>query len=150
MAISAKFVHVNLIARDWRKLAAFYETAFGCRPLPPERCLAGDALARGTGVGDAALEGVHLSLPGCGLTLELFQYREPAPNPMPRPDRPGFGHLGFAVDDVDAALAAVIAAGGAALGQPTTLSVEGAGALCFVYVRDPEGNILELQSPVHG
>jgi predicted enzyme related to lactoylglutathione lyase len=31
-----RYVHTNLIARDWRKLAAFYQLVFGCLPVPPE------------------------------------------------------------------------------------------------------------------
>ncbi|MCA9634992.1 MAG: hypothetical protein KC420_03050, partial [Myxococcales bacterium] len=75
----ARFVHVNLIARDWRRLADFYVRVFGCEPVPPPRRQAGDWLSRGTGVVDAALEGVHLRLPGAvggGPTLEIYTYAE--------------------------------------------------------------------------
>jgi hypothetical protein len=44
------FTHVSIVARDWRRLACFYETALGCERVPPERDLAGDWLAAGTGV----------------------------------------------------------------------------------------------------
>lgn len=44
MAIFAKFVHTNLIAQNWKRLAEFYEEVFGCRPLPPERRLKGQWL----------------------------------------------------------------------------------------------------------
>ena len=50
MPISAKYVHTNLIARDWRKLADFYVSVFGCEPVPPERDYSGADLERGTGV----------------------------------------------------------------------------------------------------
>src|SRR5678815_5648625 len=29
-----RYVHTNLIARDWRALARFYEDVFGCVPVP--------------------------------------------------------------------------------------------------------------------
>ena len=41
MTVDARFVHTNLVARDWRRLARFYERVFGCTPVPPERDLAG-------------------------------------------------------------------------------------------------------------
>jgi len=41
MAIEARFAHVNLIARDWRRLADFYSRVFGWEPVPPERHLSG-------------------------------------------------------------------------------------------------------------
>ena len=51
----------------------------------------------------------------------------------------------IAVDDVEQALQAVIAAGGGAVGNIATTKVDGVGVLCVVYARDPEGNIVELQ-----
>lgn len=35
--IDARFGHVNVIARDWRRLSDFYQTVFGCTFVPPER-----------------------------------------------------------------------------------------------------------------
>jgi catechol-2,3-dioxygenase len=32
-----RFAHTNLVARDWKALAAFYADVIGCEPLPPER-----------------------------------------------------------------------------------------------------------------
>lgn len=113
--------------------------------MPPERSLAGDWLARATGVEDAALEGIHLRLPGSEATLEIFSYRAPLPAPERAPHRLGFGHIAFAVNDVEAALRAVVENGGARLGEVTTRDVEDAGRLTFTYARDPEGNVLELQ-----
>ena len=61
-------------------------------------------------------------------------------------NEPGFGHLAFQVADVAAALAAALAAGGSAVGGISSADVPGVGRLCVVYARDPDGNILELQS----
>src|SRR5512135_1157752 len=72
-----RYVHTNMIARDWRALASFYQTLFGCVPVPPERDFAGPTLEAGTGVPGAALRGVHLRLPGHGSdgpTLEIYSY----------------------------------------------------------------------------
>jgi predicted enzyme related to lactoylglutathione lyase len=54
-------------------------------------------------------------------------------------------HIAFAVDDVEAARDAVIAAGGGIVGQIVSVDIPGAGEVTFVYATDPEGNILELQ-----
>lgn len=147
-ATGARYGHTNLIAHDWRKLAAFYEQVFGCLPVPPARDQKGEWLERGTGVPDARLEGVHLRLPGHGAggpTLEIFTYHETLPQDAPVANRAGYGHLAFAVDDVRQALAAVIEAGGAAVGEVVSTTVEGRGRIEFAYARDPEANIIELQ-----
>lgn len=148
MSITTTFVHVNLVARDWRALARFYEQVLGCRPIEPERDLHDPALEEATGVPGARLQGQHLRLPGHGEggpSLEIFQY-EPAEAHLPvGVNRPGLGHLAFAVDDVAAACQAVVEAGGSMVGRVVSLEVSGAGVVTFAYVADPEGNVVELQ-----
>lgn len=144
-----RYAHTNIIASNWRSLAAFYTEVFGCVVVPPERQQSGAWLARGTGVEDAALEGVHLRLPGhgdSGPTLEIYSYQTMLDKPLSAANRQGLGHLAFEVDDVAAILDKVLASGGSALGERVTREVRGAGTITFVYACDPEGNILELQS----
>ncbi len=146
--MKARFAHLNLVARDWRKLAAFYERVFGCTPVPPERDLQGGWLERATGLAGAHIRGMHLRLPGggeSGPTLEIFQYLPEGQATARAVNRPGFGHIAFAVQDVAAARQAVLAAGGGEVGPLTTVPVAGAGTITFVYLTDPEDNILELQ-----
>jgi len=99
-------------------------------------------------VPNAHLRGVHLRLPGYGdngPTLEIFSYDQLIERELPRANESGFAHIAFAVDDVDQALQAVIAAGGGAVGETATAEVDSVGLLRVVYARDPEGNIVELQ-----
>src|SRR5512141_2698099 len=98
MSISAQYSHTNLIAWDWRALATFYETLFGCVPVPPERDFEGASLDAGTGIPAAHLHGAHLRLPGCGAdgpTLEIFTYNVLEPRPATAVNRPGYGHIAF-------------------------------------------------------
>ena len=80
------------------------------------------------------------------LTLEVFQYAETVVTPVPAANRAGFGHIAFAVDDVSAAREAVLAAGGGAVGTVEVVAIPGTGTITWTYTRDPEGNIIELQS----
>ena len=128
--IDARYVHTNLVARDWRSLAVFYEQVFGCVRLQPERDLAGPAIDAGTGLVGAHIRGVHLRLPGFpegGPTLEIFTYNEEPERPPTAVNRPGFGHLAFAVADVRAARQAALEAGGGAVGEVVTVEVSGGG-----------------------
>ena len=147
--IDARFGHVNLVARDWRSLADFYVRLFGCEVVPPERDYAGPDLAAGTGVPGAALRGAHLRLPGfgpTGPTLEVYQYASMPDGLPPAANRPGFGHIAFAVPSVAAARDAVLAAGGGSVGEVVTLQTADGRFVTWTYVTDPEGNIVELQS----
>lgn len=141
----AVFAHTNLVARDWKRLAAFYHEVLGCVPVPPERNLSGPWLEAGTGVAGAHLRGMHLRLPGGGATLEIFQYQSSPERVLPEANHLGFMHLAFKVEDVAEAVEAVLESGGSRVGEVVRREVPGAGMLTFVYVRDPEGNILELQ-----
>jgi predicted enzyme related to lactoylglutathione lyase len=148
MAVTARFVHVNIVAQDWRRLADFYEQVLGCARVPPQRDLKGQWLEESTGVAKAEIQGVHLRLPGYaedGPTLEIFQYTPQADRPDVAVNRPGLIHIAFAVGDVQAARDAVLAAGGRSVGKVVSLPVPGAGTVTFAYVTDPEGNIIELQ-----
>lgn len=149
MIANARYVHTNLIARDWRALAAFYQSVFGCLPVPPERHYSGPDLEAGSGVAGAAVDGVHLRLPGGGgdgPTLELFSYSIQEEGPMPAVNRPGFGHIAFAVASVPDAREDVLSSGGEAVGEVVTLETSTGARVIWCYVRDPEGNLIELQS----
>ena len=129
-----KYVHTNLVARDWRKLSDFYIKVFNCKPVPPERDLSGGWLDDATSLEDAHITGMHLRLPGYadGPTLELFQYDEETEASIPYPNSPGYGHI--------------VKMGGSWVGELTRIEIKGVGVLVFAYMRDPEGNIIEIQS----
>jgi len=143
-----KYVHTNIISENWRKLADFYIDVFDCKQVPPERDLSGEWLDKGTAVLQAHLTGMHLKLPGYndnGTTLEIYQYEKSEEKSSPAANRKGFGHIAFLVDDVETMLNKAIKNGGKSLGEVVYHHVDGVGDLCFVYITDPEGNIIELQ-----
>ena len=65
------------------------------------------------------------------------------PNPV---NRPGFGHIAFAVPDVEAARSTVLAEGGGTVGEVVTSQTADGRRVTWTYVTDPEGNIVELQA----
>ena len=144
-----RFAHVNLVARDWRRLARFYEEVIGCTRLAPERDYSGPHLEAGTGIADVHLQGAHLRLPGFpedeGPTLEIFQYEPEGADPDPAVNRIGYGHICFQVDNVEAARKEILQGGGEAVGDVVTLCPGRNASVTWCYVRDPEGNIIELQ-----
>lgn len=144
-----KYVHTNIIAKDWRKLARFYIDVFGCKPLYPERDLSGDWVEMLTCLKNVSIQGIHLSLPGYenGPTLEVFQYTPENYNEkVPAINLQGLGHIAFHVDKVEGVLAKLIEHGGSKLGDIVVKEMEGIGILTAIYTRDPEGNIIEIQN----
>jgi predicted enzyme related to lactoylglutathione lyase len=149
MPIKSKYVHTNIIARDWKLLAAFYQEVFGCTVVPPERHYRGSDLDRGTGVKGTELHGVHLRLPGYdenGPTLEIYSYTVQEKEVSRAVNRPGFAHIAFLVDDVQKSRDVVLAAGGRSVGEVVTLQTSTGAKVTWCYLTDPEGNIIELQS----
>ncbi len=144
MSINAKYVHTNLIAEDWKKLAGFYEEVFDCKVVPAERDFRGSGIEAGTGI-----QGVHLRLPGFqdnGPTLEIFSYSPKEDRSTTKINKPGFGHIAFQVDDVVKAKETVLINGGKEIGEIVTLQVSLFSNVTWCYVTDPEGNVIELQT----
>jgi predicted enzyme related to lactoylglutathione lyase len=149
MIEGARYSHTNIVARDWRALAGFYESVFGCVPVPPERDYSGPVLEAGTGIAGAALAGVHLRLPGHGPggpTLEIYAYSPGVDGPLAAVNRPGLAHLAFEVAAVEDARREVLSAGGGSVGEVVTLTTAAGKMVTWCYVTDPEGNIVELQA----
>ena len=146
---NVRYVHTNIIAKDWKRLAQFYIDVFECKPTYPERNLSGEWLEKMTAIDHAKIRGIHLSLPGYenGPTLEIFEYE---PNSLseckPLVNRQGLGHLAFHVDSVEAVLKSVLTNGGEKLGEVVTNDYGDFGILTAVYARDIEGNIIEIQN----
>lgn len=144
-----RYAHTNIAAKDFKTLSQFYMDVFDCKIKPPERNLSGDWLDRATGLTSARLQGVHLVLPGHGEkgpTLEIFTYETMIMQDPIMANYTGFTHLAFEVEDVEKTFEKALEKGGTSLGKVTQKEVEGVGLLTFVYFRDPEGNIIEIQS----
>jgi predicted enzyme related to lactoylglutathione lyase len=148
MTSKVKYVHTNLVARDWILLAHFYIKVFCCTINPPERNLKGDWLDRLTAIKNAHISGIHLLLPGygrAGPTLEIFQYSKTRKTGVPKVNTPGFAHISFSVANVKQVLSKVERNGGSRVGDLVSARIDGVGTIQVVYARDPEGNIIELQ-----
>lgn len=142
------FAHTNIITDNWKKLAEFYIKVFDCKPLYPERDLKGEWLDKATGIQNAHLIGIHLVLPGYEEklpTLEIFQYNNNESNLPSLPNRKGFGHIAFKVEDVKDILRKIIKNGGSQVGEVVETAIKNSGIITFVYAKDLDGNIIELQ-----
>lgn len=147
--MNIKYVHTNLIAKDWKKLSLFYQEVFECKPIPPERNLRGEWVDRLTGIKNAHIAGEHLALPGYEDTLptiEIFSYDNMDESNPKQINGIGLGHLAFQVDDVELLLDKLKKAGGGQIGELVKTVYPNKGTATFVYATDPEGNIIELQN----
>lgn len=146
--MNIRYAHTNIIAKDWKRLVDFYVKVFACVPVPPKRAQSGEWLDQGTGVNAAHLEGMHLRLPGHGPqgpTLEIYSYHPTLDAPATVPNLRGIGHLAFEVENIKTVLVEALENGATKHGELSSHLVEGVGTIDFIYIADPEGNIIELQ-----
>ena len=113
--------------------------------------ITGEWIDRVVGLVGAHADVVYLDL-ATGPRVELIRYNRPRaarPDVLGQSNVPGFRHIAFKVDDIEAAVAHLRAAGVEFL-SPVQLvpdaQVTYAGGVRkrLVYFHDPEGNLLEL------
>ncbi|MCA2011177.1 VOC family protein [Cereibacter sphaeroides] len=139
--------HISLTARDADRLAGFYIAALDCRPRRPKRVLEGPEVGRGNGLPGCRITSIWLGFPGLEAPfLEILALDPPAPRGRPLVNEPGLGHLAFTVPDLDTAIARILLHGGMRQGEVTAFGDPSAPTR-LIYLRDPEGNLIELEQP---
>ena len=146
-----RYAHTNIIAKDCFKLIDFYKKVFNCKSINEKRDQKGEWLDKLTGIKNAHIIGEHLLLPGYGddhPTLEIYSYDNMEEGDLSKTNRTGIAHLAFEVDDVRETLKKLIENGGSMVGELVTIDNPNNDnkRAAFVYARDIEGNIIELQS----
>lgn len=139
--------HINLTAHNADRLAAFYRGAFHFEERRPPKRLSGEIVARGNGLPNSDIYVIWLSMTeDDDPFLEIMEYTETLDRPRPSVNEPGYGHLAFEVCDLNETVQKVLQFGGSLQGEVTDFGTKEKPVL-IVYVRDPEGNIIELEQP---
>lgn len=143
-----KYLHVNIISKDWESLSLFYQEVFGCVPLEPRREYTGPWIENLVNIKGVRVFGEHIALPGYGEggpTLEIFTYNVPGKGGPLAVNDYGFAHICFEIEQVPGTLTAVLErlvdAGGSIV---STFAKDQWESMKCVYARDPEGNIIEI------
>ncbi|SDF15246.1 Catechol 2,3-dioxygenase [Celeribacter baekdonensis] len=145
-----RLLHVSLTARDAEALAKFYKQVFGFVDRRTPMRLFGENVSRGNGLPDSNIYSIWLNLPDDdGPFLEIMEFDEAIERHMPAVNEPGYAHIAFEVRDLQASTDEVLKCGGSLLGEVTNFGTHEHPHL-IVYLRDPEGNILELEQPFSG
>jgi catechol 2,3-dioxygenase-like lactoylglutathione lyase family enzyme len=135
------FEHIGVIVQDLQAVADFFEM-LGFRRGEKAR-VGGTWADRVNGLTGTDVEMVFLTPPDGSGAIELSQFLRPE-SPAPVGDLPsntlGLRHLAYRVDDVEALLGKVRAAGYDTMAE--LVNYEDQWLVC--YVRGPEGLIIEL------
>jgi catechol 2,3-dioxygenase-like lactoylglutathione lyase family enzyme len=135
--LRARFHHVSLSVADLVAQQRWYAEALGFTEVTEQFELS-----------DPPVRTVVMES-GDGVRVELIERAGSARtevfgDPLEKLLGQGYGHWALAVDDLDAAFARLTEAGAAAVWPPADAVQPGAR---FAYVKDPEGNLIELIQP---
>lgn len=142
MSLSLK--HISITTSNLERLVHFYKEVFGLRESTCVKSFEGDWLQKGIGV-VAKIRVSHLGFEEGGSEIEIIEYDKSLTTEECLPNREGFSHIAFLVDDVDACVQRVLLFGGKKFGEISEKDF-GGQALTFIYMRDSDGNIIELQN----
>jgi glyoxylase I family protein len=140
---NAKWFHVAVSVRDMERSLAFYRDLLGFEVQWDFDHVTGGVIEAIVGLSDVDVRVVMLA--GHGARVELFQYHHPKgeDRSAKRQCNFGFTHVALYVEDVLGAYAALDEKGVEFLSPPQNHRPDG----WVVYMKDPDGNIVELVNP---
>lgn len=144
MVDSVRFQQTKFLASDVESLTEFYVDALDCEVVVDPQTV-DQVVSRAVGVPEATVKLSILRPPGQGdhgPVIELYSVDGPRPDGWEY--RPGSGQIAFEVEDLEAGIGRVIAAGGSQLGEVVEWTGPSGAVAKFVYLNDPEGNIVDL------
>jgi catechol 2,3-dioxygenase-like lactoylglutathione lyase family enzyme len=140
--------HTCYTVSDMSKTLAFYRDLLGFEIINERPQVTSNYFRTIIGFPDAVVYAVLMKIPGSDHVLELFEYKHPAGVKQDMtPNNPGSSHVAYKVDDLKALYERLHAAGVAFVTEPIYLDEgpnEGGWAL---YMKDPDGIIIELFQP---
>lgn len=148
-AVDSSFDHTGFVTTDIERTVEFWTHVVGLEAGPiVERH--GDWIGSFTGIEGAALRIVHLHGPDVHLEFLEFTRARIETDP-PSPAAICTGHVCLRVDDPAAVLQRMVAAGARPAGRVTVITEGAAAGLSGVYLRDPNGLLIELlqRPPCH-
>jgi catechol 2,3-dioxygenase-like lactoylglutathione lyase family enzyme len=143
------FHHSGMTVADMGLALRFWRDALGTEVVVDQESRGGyfEAIV---GEHDVVVRIVHLAFGGHGPRIELFAFASPqGGRHASRPADVGFAHVCVVVPDGIDELAARLAAAGGTLVTPAPVAIDGganAGGRAM-YVRDPDGHVVELFQP---
>ena len=139
--------HTGLTVANLGRALWFWRDALGMEVVM-EQEKRGGYLEAIVGEPGAHVRMAHLAFPGGGHRIELFEYVAPAGGRhASRPADVGFAHVCVACDDLDGVLERVRAAGGDPLSGPVEVDTGANAGGRALYLRDPDGHMVELFQP---
>jgi glyoxylase I family protein len=136
--------HVSITVSDLERSLGFYRDLLGLREVERHR-LEGEGISTMAGKEGVVMQVVRLAAPQtAGILLDLQQYLAPRGSTSDASlGDVGHSHVCFGIDDIDGACAELRGRGVELVSDPVSFELE-TGVLKVVFLKDPDGNVLEL------
>jgi len=144
LMIGVRLDHVSVTCADLDRSISFYRDVLGLAFLGRGES-DGEDMSQITGLPGVRLLWAELDLGG-GQLLELLEYTSPLGGAIrQQTNEPGSGHIGLAVDGIDALYRRLVDAGATVRSEPVAISEAGDwNGVRSMYVLDPDGVTIEL------
>jgi catechol 2,3-dioxygenase-like lactoylglutathione lyase family enzyme len=139
--------HTSFTVADLERSLVFFRDRLGLAVVSlPE--IHDDYFGRIVGLPGCRVRAALLRVPGSAHHVELFEYLTPQGQACAlRPCDPGSAHLALLVDDLQALYERLSAEGAAFIGEPVEIDAGPNAGGYGVYLRDPNGVLIELFQP---
>jgi catechol 2,3-dioxygenase-like lactoylglutathione lyase family enzyme len=136
--------HVSVTVSDLERSLPFYCDLLGLQELERHR-LEGEGISTMAGKRDVVLQVVRLAAPQTpGIPIDLQQYlAPPGSTSNAQLGDVGHAHICFGVSDIDGTCRELRDRGVELVSEPVSFEL-GTGLLKVVFLKDPDGNVLEL------
>ena len=141
--------HTGVTVSDMEASIAFYRDTLGLSVSDPLH-LSGPAVSRIVGLEGAELDVAYVRAPGHVLELMCFIQPKGGVRTVQLPCDPGFFHICIKVRDLEYVMEAARSAGFEASAPVERFKDGPASGLKVVYVRDPDGVVIELMEEPEG
>ena len=142
--------HTSYTVSNLERSLEFYAGLLGCEELW-RREITDQYFRDIVGFSDCEVKAAHLSIPGSGHVIELFEYVTPRGRPADiRTNNPGSSHLSFFVEDLPAAYEDLKARGVQFRSPPVEIDAGVNKGGYALYMLDPDGITVELFQPPKG
>jgi catechol 2,3-dioxygenase-like lactoylglutathione lyase family enzyme len=137
--------HTSYTVSDMSRTLAFYRDLLGFEIIHERPAVTSTYFRSIIGFPDAIVHAVLLRIPGSTHCLEVLEYKQPRGIPQNlTPNNPGSSHIAYYVDDLLGMYPGLKAAGVEFISEPIYLDEGPNKGGWALYMKDPDGIVIEL------
>ncbi|MCP3660166.1 MAG: VOC family protein [Bacteroidetes bacterium] len=138
--------HIALVVKDIENIIDFYTNILGFK-LRDRYIIESEDIRKGIGLQKAKAKGAHLMIPNSDIELELFEFEKNIEKKSEEyiASHPGYRHIAIVVENLKETYEELKSKNVSFISEPISVNEPACfKGFQFVYMKDPEGNIIEF------